>query len=84
MSAVQNSRSHSSILIVFNFVIAAPVAAQDVHDATADTVDGGEDVKIVSGKRAQEGKDSNIQQWLGELPSSWPSSPKSDRWSEVS
>jgi hypothetical protein len=41
-------------------------------------------VKIVLGRRAQEGKGLNVQQWLAGLLSSWPSSPESDPWSEVS
>ena len=40
MSAVQNSRSYSSLLDDFNVVLVAD-----------DTVDEGEDVKLVSGKR---------------------------------
>ena len=49
------------ILTVCNFVLAGHVATREVRGVTADTLDRGEDVKIVSDKRAQEGKNSNIQ-----------------------
>jgi hypothetical protein len=39
------------ILTVFNLVLTTPVAAREVREATANAVDGGEVVKIVSGKR---------------------------------
>ena len=39
------------ILLILNLVIVAPVAVREVREATADAVDRGEDVKIVSGKR---------------------------------
>jgi hypothetical protein len=41
------------ILSVFGFVHAAPVAVQEVREARADVVDGGEKVIIGSGKRAE-------------------------------
>jgi hypothetical protein len=40
------------LLSVSNFVLAAPIAVQEVCEACADAVDGGENVKIGSGKRA--------------------------------
>jgi hypothetical protein len=47
------------ILSVFNFVqvLAAPVPVREVREARADMEDGGEDVIIVHGKRADEGQD---------------------------
>ena len=46
------------ILSVFSFVLAAPVAVQEVHEAWADAVDGGpgENVIIGLGKRADDQK----------------------------
>jgi hypothetical protein len=51
------------ILSVFNFVqvLAAPVPVHGVREACADMADGGEDVIIVSGKRAEEGQDPFTQ-----------------------
>ena len=40
------------ILSVFNFALAAPVPAREVREARADAVEDGENVIIVSGKRA--------------------------------
>jgi len=51
------------IVSVFNFVLAAPVAVQEVREAWADAVDGGEDVVIALGKRAQQG----YPPWLEKL-----------------
>jgi hypothetical protein len=47
------------ILSVFNFMpaLAGPVPVQEVREACADVADEGEDVVIVSGKRAEEGQD---------------------------
>jgi len=47
-----------AILSVFNFVpvLAAPISVQEAREACADVADGGEDVIIVSGKRAEEGQ----------------------------
>jgi hypothetical protein len=70
-------------LTVFNFVLAAPVAAREVREATADAVDRGEDVKTVS-EASSRGKGFEYTAVIGGAASSWPSSPESDRWSEVS
>jgi hypothetical protein len=43
------------ILSVFSFVLAAPVPVREVREACADAVEGGENVIIVSGKRAPRG-----------------------------
>jgi hypothetical protein len=47
------------ILSIFNSmpVLAAPLAVQEVREACADVAEGGEDVVILSGKRADEGED---------------------------
>jgi len=46
------------ILAAFSFVsvLAVPVPVQEVREACTDVVDGGEDMIIVSGKRAEEGQ----------------------------
>jgi hypothetical protein len=41
------------ILSVFSFVLAAPVAVQEIREACADAVDGGKYAIIGSGKRAE-------------------------------
>ena len=56
------------IFSVFNFVLvlAAPVPVQEVREACTNVVDGGEDVIIVSGKRAEEGQDPLTQALPGQ------------------
>jgi hypothetical protein len=67
------------LLSVFNFVpvFAAPVPVQEVREACADVADGGEDVIIVSGKRAEEGQDPLTQASPGQLSTSLPDPPGS-------
>ena len=48
------------ILSVFGFVLAAPVAVQEVCEACVDAVDGGENVIIESGKRAEVQEEGGI------------------------
>jgi hypothetical protein len=59
------------ILSVFNFVpvFAAPVAVQAMREACADVAEGGDDVIIVSGKRAEEGQDPLTQASPGQSTS---------------
>jgi hypothetical protein len=59
------------ILSVFNFVpvLAAPVAVQAMREACADVAEGGDDVIIVSGKRAEEGQDPLTQASPGQSTS---------------
>ena len=59
------------ILVIFSVfifvpVLAAPVAIQEVREACADVVDGGEDMIIVSGKRSEEGQDRLTQASQGQ------------------
>ena len=67
------------ILSVFNFVLPAPVPVQEVREACADVVERGENVTIVSGKRALQGdpydgeSDSDTEWWTP--PSPPPPSP---------
>jgi hypothetical protein len=55
------------ILSVFSFVLAAPVPVREIREACADAVEGGENVIIVSGKRAPRGygldSDSDTEWW---------------------
>jgi hypothetical protein len=67
------------ILSIFSFVLAAPVAVQELRKACADAVDGSEDVKIGSGKRAevQDSEEDPMKEWLAQAqqePSSSSSS----------
>jgi hypothetical protein len=79
------------ILSVFNFVpvLAAPVPAQGVREVCADMADGGEDVVIVSGKRAlQEGQVPESQGLAQGSGGSWyyewtPGSQDSGSWHHV-
>jgi hypothetical protein len=59
------------ILSVFNLVpvLAAPVAVQAMREACADVAEGGDDVIIVSGKRADEGQDPLTQASPGQSTS---------------
>jgi hypothetical protein len=50
------------ILSVFGFVLAAPVAVQEIREARADAVGGGENVIIGSGKRGED-DESLMQSW---------------------
>ncbi|KAN0114049.1 hypothetical protein V8E52_007025 [Russula decolorans] len=43
------------ILSIFSFVLPTPIPVREVREACADAVEGGENVKIVSGKRAPRG-----------------------------
>jgi hypothetical protein len=43
------------ILSIFSFVLPTPIPVREVREARADAVEGGENVKIVSGKRAPPG-----------------------------
>jgi hypothetical protein len=65
------------ILSIFSFmpVLAAPVAVQEVREARADVADGGEDVVIVLGKRAEEGQDPLTQASPGQSKSVQLSTP---------
>ncbi|KAF8490077.1 hypothetical protein F5888DRAFT_1743057 [Russula emetica] len=67
------------ILSIFSFVLAAPVAVQELRKACADAVDGSENVKIGSGKRAdvQDSEEDPMKEWLAQAqhePSSSSSS----------
>ena len=68
------------ILSVFSFVPvhAAPVPVQDVREACADVVNRGEDVILVSGKRAEEGQDPLTQASPGQGSTQGPSSTSDD------
>jgi hypothetical protein len=67
------------ILSVFGFVLAAPVAVQEVREARADgAVDGSENVIIGSGKRADSEEEPLLQSWAQtqeESSSYWSSTP---------
>ncbi|KAN0108985.1 hypothetical protein V8E52_009768 [Russula decolorans] len=71
----------SLILSVFCFVHAAPVAVQEVREASADAVDGNDNVIIGSGKRAEDPlseEEPLIQSWEQQQASAseyWQSTP---------
>jgi hypothetical protein len=69
-------------LSVFSFVLAAPVAVQEVRKACADAVDGGDNVIIGSGKRAdEEGQAKLIQPGTStEIQPASSSTAKSISW----
>jgi hypothetical protein len=69
------------ILSVFNSVLAAPVAVQEVREACADAVDASDALIIGSGKRANEEEDPLLAQAqqgssLRLRPSGWTSLPQ--------
>src|SRR6266576_3847064 len=73
------------ILSVFNFVLVltVPVPVQEVREAWADVVDGGQDVIIVSAKRADEGQDPALTHASpGQLLTSSPDPPGSPSTSD--
>jgi hypothetical protein len=71
------------ILSVFGFVHAAPVPVQGVREACVDAVDGGENVIIESGKRAEQPELAEeevplLQSWAQQQASAseyWQSTP---------
>ena len=65
------------ILSVFSFVLAAPVPVQEVREARADAVGGGENVIIGSGKRGEEGEQlmQSWEQQKQEGSSYWSTAP---------
>ncbi len=63
------------ILSAFGFVLAAPVAVQEVREACTDAVDGGDNVIIESGKRADHSEEYPLlthAQQEPSLSSDWP------------
>jgi hypothetical protein len=72
------------ILSVFSFVLAAPVAVQEAREACADVVDGGDNVIIGSGKRADVQEEDPLLAQAQQDPSSssdWRSTPSQDQGS---
>jgi hypothetical protein len=70
------------ILSIFSFVLAAPVAVQELRKVCADAVDGSENVKTGSGKRAevQDSEEDPMKKWLAQAQQE-PSSSSQDQGS---